>query len=163
LHNATQDLREIASAGVMAVKRKCLNEDKCPIARSLDIVGDWWTLLIIRDAFAGVRRFGDFQKHLDIAKNILSTRLSTLVEHGIFSVVAKVEGGHGEYFLTDKGKALLPVLVTLSQWGEKFTVWEQEGSKMLDVKNRQELRRVELISQDGRVLLPDDVIATEPA
>jgi hypothetical protein len=53
--------------------------------------------------------------------------------------------------------------VTLSQWGEQFTVWEQEGSKMLDAKNRQELRRVELISQDGRVLLPDDVIAVEPA
>jgi DNA-binding HxlR family transcriptional regulator len=140
-----------------------LDEDKCPIARSLDVVGDWWTLLIIRDAFAGVRRFGDFQKHLDIAKNILSARLSNLVEHGIFSVASKVDGGHGEYFLTAKGKALLPVLVTLSQWGEQFTEREKESSKMLDAKNRQELRRVELISQDGRVLLPDDVIAVEPA
>ena len=145
------------------MKRKCLTEDKCPIARSLDLVGDWWTLLIIRDAFAGVRRFGEFQKHLDIAKNILSVRLRALVEHGIFSVVSEVDGGHGEYLLTDKGKALLPVLVTLSQWGEKYTVWEQDGSKMLDAKNLQKLRPVELVSQDGRVLLPDDVVATEPA
>lgn len=145
------------------MKRKCLTEDKCPIARSLDVVGDWWTLLIIRDAFAGVRRFGEFQKHLDIAKNILSVRLRTLVEQGIFSVVSEVDGGHGEYLLTDKGKALLPVLVTLSQWGEKYTVWEHEGSKMLDAQNLQKLRPVELVSQDGRVLRPDDVIATEPA
>ncbi|MFK3971816.1 winged helix-turn-helix transcriptional regulator [Pseudomonas sp. NPDC087358] len=145
------------------MKRKCLDEDQCPIARSLDVVGDWWTLLIIRDAVGGATRFGEFQKHLDIAKNILATRLKALVEQRIFTVVSEAEGGHGQYFLTAKGKALLPVLVTLAQWGEEHTVWDAEGTKLLDAKNLQPLRRVELMSQDGRILRPDDVVAIEPA
>jgi DNA-binding HxlR family transcriptional regulator len=144
------------------VKRKSFEKNQCPIARSLDLVGDWWTLLIIRDAFGGVRRFGDFQKHLGIAKNILSTRLKALVEHGILDVHFEVEGGHGEYRLTDKGQALLPVLVTLAQWGEEHTVWPSESSQLVDAKNLQPLRRIELVAQDGRVLTPTDIATKKP-
>ncbi|MGV8864811.1 MAG: winged helix-turn-helix transcriptional regulator [Pseudomonas sp.] len=139
------------------MKRKCLEENQCPIARSLNLVGDWWTLLIIRDAFSGVRRFGDFQKQLGIAKNILSTRLKSLVEDEILKISYEVEGGHGEYLLTEKGKALLPVLVTLAQWGEAHTVWPSEGSQVVDAVNLQPLRLVQLVAQDGRVLLPDEI------
>ena len=57
------------------MKRKCLEEDDCPVARSLDAIGDWWSLLIIRDAFQGVRRFGEFEQHFGVAKNILTARL----------------------------------------------------------------------------------------
>jgi DNA-binding HxlR family transcriptional regulator len=146
----------------LVVKRKSFEEDQCPIARSLDLVGDWWTLLIIRDAFGGVRRFGDFQKHLGIAKNILSTRLKALVEHEILNVHFEVEGGHGEYLLTQKGQALLPVLVTLAQWGEEYTVWPSEGSQIVDSKNLQPLRRIELVAQDGRVLTPKDIATKRP-
>jgi DNA-binding HxlR family transcriptional regulator len=145
------------------MKRKCLEGDKCPIARSLDVVGDWWTLLIIRDAFGGTSRFGDFQTHLGIARNVLTLRLKALVEHEILEVVSEVEGGHGRYFLTKKGKALLPVLVTLAQFGEEHTAWASEGSQILDAQNMQPLRRVQLVSQDGRVLSPDDIATREPA
>lgn len=97
------------------MKRKCLEGDGCPVARALDVVGDWWTLLIIRDAFAGVTRFGDFQKHLGVAKNILATRLKDMVEQGLLQT--SEVGARSEYQLTDKGRALMPVLVTLAQWG----------------------------------------------
>ncbi|KTC36283.1 HxlR family transcriptional regulator, partial [Pseudomonas sp. ABAC21] len=98
------------------MKRKCLEGNGCPVARALDVVGDWWTLLIIRDAFAGVTRFGDFQKHLGVAKNILATRLKDMVEQGLLET--RDVGARSDYQLTDKGRALMPVLVTLAQWGE---------------------------------------------
>lgn len=65
------------------MKRKSLQGNACPVARTLDLIGDWWSLLIIRDALDGIRRFNDFQKSLDIAKNMLSARLKGLVEQGI--------------------------------------------------------------------------------
>ena len=65
------------------VKRTSFENDDCPIARSLDAIGDWWSLLIIRDAMLGIRRFGEFQKKLGLAKNILTVRLRALVDHGI--------------------------------------------------------------------------------
>lgn len=64
------------------MKRKSLHGNACPVARTLDLIGDWWSLLIIRDALEGIRRFSDFQKNLDIAKNMLSARLKSLVEQG---------------------------------------------------------------------------------
>ena len=68
------------------MKRKSLDMEKCPIARTLDVIGDWWSLLIVRDALLGKRRFGEFQKSLGLAKNILSTRLRKLVSHGVLEV-----------------------------------------------------------------------------
>jgi DNA-binding HxlR family transcriptional regulator len=100
-----------------------LSELNCSLARTLELVGDWWTLLIIRDAFLGIRRFGDFQKSLGIAKNILATRLERLCEGGI------LERGGPEmrplYRLTEKGRGLLPAMVALMQWGDKWV----SGSK----------------------------------
>ena len=95
-----------------------LSELNCSLARTLEIVGDWWTLLIVRDAFLGVRRFGDFQKSLGIARNILAARLQRLAENGI------LERGGSEkrpvYQLTDRGRALLPAMVALMQWGDRW-------------------------------------------
>ncbi|MGO8911565.1 MAG: winged helix-turn-helix transcriptional regulator [Bradyrhizobium sp.] len=93
-----------------------LSELNCSLARTLAVVGDWWTLLIVRDAFLGVRRFGDFQKNLGIAKNILSARLERLATHGILE-----RGGSStrpSYQLTERGRALLPAMVALMQWGD---------------------------------------------
>src|SRR5258708_26172666 len=100
-----------------------LSQLNCSLARTLEVVGDWWTLLIVRDASLGVHRFGDFQKSLGIAKNILAARLERLAANGI------LERGGSErrpaYQLTDRGRALLPALVALMQWGDLWV----SGSK----------------------------------
>jgi DNA-binding HxlR family transcriptional regulator len=141
------------------VKRKSLQGAACPVARTLDLIGDWWSLLIIRDALEGIRRFSDFQKNLDIAKNMLSARLKGLVEQGILQTVPAADGGaHKEYVLTERGKALQTVIVALSQWGGEFMYAPGEpGSVMVDAQHRQPLRKLELVAEDGRVLAPQDV------
>lgn len=141
------------------MKRKSLQGAACPVARTLDLIGDWWSLLIIRDALEGIRRFSDFQKNLDIAKNMLSARLKGLVEQGILQTVPAADGGaHKEYVLTERGKALQTVIVALSQWGGEFMYAPGEpGSVMVDAQHRQPLRKLELVAEDGRVLAPQDV------
>ena len=92
--------------------------ESCPIARSLEIVGERWTLLILRDAFYGARRFSDFHGHLGIPKAVLTERLALLVEQGVFT---KVTGSHGrdEYELTVKGRRLWPVIWSMISWGNE--------------------------------------------
>ena len=104
------------------VKRTSFEEAACPVARSLDAIGDGWSLLIVRDAFDGLRRFGEFQKNLGMAKNILSDRLRTLTAHGILEAAPASDGSaYQEYVLTEKGRGLFPVIVGLRQWGETTT------------------------------------------
>jgi DNA-binding HxlR family transcriptional regulator len=90
----------------------------CSMAKALEIIGERWTLLILRDAFWGVRRFSDFQAHLDISRAVLSARLDALVADGL---LRRTGGGHAEYHLTDEGLTLWPVLYALGQWGEQRT------------------------------------------
>src|SRR5687767_2013701 len=102
--------------------RTSLDGMRCSVARTLDVVGEWWTMLIVRDAFRGVTRFEDFHRDLGIARTVLSARLDRLVEHGIFA--RRQYSDHpprSEYLLTDKGRDLFPVLVTLIQWGDRWT------------------------------------------
>ena len=109
------------------MKRTRLEESTCPVARSLDIIGDWWSLLIVRDALRGIKRFGEFQKSLGIAKNMLTTRLKLLVDEGILRLQPASDGSAWqEYVLTEKGRALQTVLVALSQWGNEFLFAENE-------------------------------------
>lgn len=97
----------------------------CSVARTLEIVGEWWTMLIIREAFNGVRRFDDFQARLGIARNVLASRLQGLVEHGILERRLYQERPERfEYRLTDKGRDLYPVLISLMRWGDKHTAGE---------------------------------------
>jgi len=103
------------------VRRTSHRKAGCAVARTLDVVGDGWSLLIVRDAFEGLTRFGEFQKSLGLAKNILSTRLRDLVQYGVFKVVPSSDGSpYNAYVLTEKGQGLRPVLVALGEWGEKF-------------------------------------------
>ena len=93
----------------------------CSVAGALEIVGEWWTFLVLRDAFLGVRRFEDFQRRLGIARNVLTARLQTLVSHGILERrLYQVRPERFEYRLTDKGLELHPILVSLMQWGDKW-------------------------------------------
>ena len=93
----------------------------CGIAQTLDVLGDWWTLLIVRDAFFGLRRFSDYQASLGIAKNILTARLRRLVDQGILArEEAGSTGSRHEYRLTPKGEALLPLLMALRDWSDQW-------------------------------------------
>ena len=146
------------------MKRTRLEESTCPVARSLDIIGDWWSLLIVRDALRGIKRFGEFQKSLGIAKNMLTTRLKLLVDEGILRLQPASDGSAWqEYVLTDKGRALQTVLVALSQWGNEFLFAENEcGTVLVDNEQRKPLRKLLLIADDGRELTPEEIVAKLP-
>ncbi|CAI1099147.1 putative HTH-type transcriptional regulator YybR [Serratia grimesii] len=138
------------------VKRKSMEDAQCPVARTLDVIGDWWSLLIVRDAFDGVRRFSEFQKGLGMAKNILSTRLRTLVAHGILEIAPASDGSaYQEYILTDKGQALFPVIVGLRQWGEDYLFKEGEArSTLVESDNGLAIPRMTPTGSDGQTLTP---------
>jgi DNA-binding HxlR family transcriptional regulator len=125
--------------------------DECPIARSLDLIGDWWTLLIIRDAFQGKTRFGEFQKNLGLAKNILATRLRRLTEEGIFRQEADEDGSaYKRYVLTEKGHRLAPILIALWQWGEDFCFDQSAPSyRCVELKTQRPLALLEVRYEDG--------------
>src|SRR5882757_9381126 len=140
------------------VKRTSLEKAECPIARSLDAIGDWWSLLIIRDAFLGIRRFSEFQKNIGLAKNILTVRLRTLVDQGILKTAPASDGSaYQEYVLTAKGRGVFPVLVALRQWSEEFDDYPEEIATILvDREKGKPVRKLELRSQDGRLLTGAD-------
>jgi len=108
------------------MRRRSLEDENCSIARTLEVVGEWWTLLILREAFRGVRRFDEMQAGLGIARNILTARLHTLVAHGILERRRYQERPERfEYRLTQKGLDLYPVLVSLMRWGDRYTAGEE--------------------------------------
>nr|WP_295111153.1 helix-turn-helix domain-containing protein [uncultured Caulobacter sp.] len=105
--------------------------ERCSVAATLEVVGDPWTLLILRDAFAGVKRFEQWQERLGVARNVLAARLKTLVGHGVMETRRYSERPpRHEYWLTDKGKALSPVLLTMSEWGDRH-VYGRDNSPVL--------------------------------
>ncbi|MEU4119573.1 helix-turn-helix domain-containing protein [Kitasatospora sp. NPDC028055] len=139
-------------------KRTTHEESTCPVARPLDVVGDGWTLLIVRDAFDGLRRFGQFQKNLGLARNILSARLTNLVATGVFELAPAADGSpYQEYLLTEKGRALFPVITALRQWGDEWFFAEGEPrARLVDRASGAPVAPVEVRSADGRLLGPDD-------
>jgi DNA-binding HxlR family transcriptional regulator len=141
------------------MRRKKLDTENCPVARALDVIGDWWSLLIVRDAFLGKRRFGEFQKSIGLAKNILCARLRKLVAHGVMEVVPASDGSaYQEYVLTERGRGLYLVLVALRQWGERCLFQKGELNLLLvDRQSGRPVKPLELRSQDGRLLGPADL------
>jgi DNA-binding HxlR family transcriptional regulator len=148
------------------MKRTSFEKAECPVARSLDVIGDWWSLLIVRDALMGKRRFGEFQKNLGCAKNILTVRLRSLVEHGVLKTAPASDGSaYQEYVLTPKGRALSPVLIALRQWSEEFA-GERHGfpTVLVDRRTGRPVRKLELRAGDGRLLGDGDTeIRPHPA
>lgn len=125
----------------------------CPVARALDAIGDWWSLLIVRDAFDGLRRFGDFQKNLGIARGMLTARLRKLVETGVLEQVPASDGSaYQEYVLTKKGHDLFPVVVGLRQWGEAHLYARGEAHSVLLDQMGQAVGQLVLPSKAGRPL-----------
>jgi DNA-binding HxlR family transcriptional regulator len=99
------------------MKRKNFDHLQCPVAATLSVIGDHWSILIVRDLFFGMTRFDEFQTDLGIARNILADRLKKLVDEGIVDK-ASATGAHAEYRLTEDGLALRKVLISMARWGE---------------------------------------------
>jgi DNA-binding HxlR family transcriptional regulator len=107
------------------MQRTSFAEMPCSIARTLDVVGEWWTLLIIRDVFNGIRRFDDLLEHLGISRNILTDRLNSLVDKGVLKRARYQERpARYEYRLTEKGLDLLPILLLMMRWGDRWQAGE---------------------------------------
>jgi DNA-binding HxlR family transcriptional regulator len=101
--------------------RTSFREMNCSVAQCLEVVGEWWSMLIVRDLFLGITRFEDFHQRLGISRNILNQRLEHLVEHGVVDRVAYCEHPvRYDYRLTDKGKDLWGVLTAMRQWGDRW-------------------------------------------
>jgi DNA-binding HxlR family transcriptional regulator len=148
----------LGTSGENMAKRKSMKGDSCPVARSLDIVGDRWALLIIRDAFDGVCRFGEFQRSLGVARNILADRLKTLVEEGVLAIAPASDGtSYQEYILTPKGEGLFPVVIGLRQWGERHLFKRGERHSVLVKRaSGKAVGPLEFRTRDGRSLEPGE-------
>lgn len=135
-------------------RRKTTKDEPCPVARSLDVVGDRWSWLIVRDAFDGVRRFGDLQRSLGVARNILSDRLHKLVDDGVLETQAASDGtAYQEYVLTAKGESLFPVVVAMRQWGERHLFERGERhSVLVDRRTNRPVPPMLPAAKDGTVL-----------
>ncbi len=137
--------------------------ENCPVQRTLDVIGEKWTLLILRDAVNGVRRFDDFHCHIGLSEAVLSDRLRKLTSAGILKTVPYREPGsrsRNEYRLTRKGWDLWPVLMALTQWGEAYTLGSE--GPVLDVRHTEcdaPVRVVVECSTEHFTLTPRDVTA----
>jgi len=136
------------------------NYEACPVARSVELIGDRWVLLIIREAFDGVTRYSDFQKNLKVAKNILSDRLAKLVEAQILKNQPASDGSaYLEYVLTEQGLALFPIVVALRQWGEQFLFTEGQPHSLLVEKDTGEaLAFMQPTTKKGKHILAQDTV-----
>jgi DNA-binding HxlR family transcriptional regulator len=103
------------------MERKSFSDMHCSVAQCLEVVGEWWSVLILRDVFLGVTRFDQFQERLGISRNILNQRLSRLVEAGVLvKVPYREHPPRSDYRLTDKGRDLWPVITAMRQWGDRY-------------------------------------------
>jgi DNA-binding HxlR family transcriptional regulator len=113
------------------MRRTSLANFHCSVARTIDVIGEWWTPLIVRDAFFGRRRFEEFQRSLGLARNVLAARLNRLVETGIMERQRYEEHPpRDEYVLTTKGRDLFPIIAALMAWGDRWTAGE-DGPPLL--------------------------------
>ncbi|MBV8247016.1 MAG: helix-turn-helix transcriptional regulator [Comamonas sp.] len=137
--------------------RQPRNPEPCPVARSVELIGDRWSLLIVRDAFDGMRRFGDFQRSLGVARNILADRLRKLVDAGILETEAAAEGSaYQAYVLTPRGQSLFPLVLALRQWGETHLFAPGEAhSQLLDRRTGQPVPTMRVLDAQGAELLPE--------
>jgi len=136
------------------MSRKRFDQMECGIAQALEQVGDWWTLLIVRDCFLGTRRFADFERNLGIAKNILTARLERLVEDDILEKRLR-EGSERrfEYHLTQKGQDLWLVLTALRLWSDKWVFGRgNEPVLVEDSETGQIVRGLRVVDDDGETL-----------
>jgi DNA-binding HxlR family transcriptional regulator len=147
------------------MQHKSLEHTRCPIARSLERVGEWWSILILRDAFAGASRFDQFEQSLGIAPNMLTRRLKTLVESGLLEKRRYSEKPpRYEYVLTEKGRDFRPVLWSLITWGNKYFAPEGESVLVVDAVTGERADPVLVDAHSGRMLkAPEFKVVPGPA
>jgi DNA-binding HxlR family transcriptional regulator len=147
------------------MQRKSFDKMACPIARSLERVGEWWSILIIRDALHGFTRFDEFQKSLNIAPNMLARRLSALVDAGLLQRRRYSERPpRYEYILTEMGRDFRPVIVAMFAWGNRHFAPEGPSVLLVDKKTRAKADPVLVDRRSGRSLSePNFVFTAGPA
>lgn len=134
----------------------------CGLPSALEVMGERWAFLILRAAVNGIVHFEDFQAKLGIARNILSNRLANLVEHGILSREPVAEDKRKvAYRLTCKGRELLPAMIALRQWGEKWGTGTPCTPILVDRRDHKPIRQIAILAEDGRVLDLDDLCWVE--
>ncbi|MEM1133445.1 MAG: helix-turn-helix domain-containing protein [Pseudomonadota bacterium] len=141
------------------MKRKSLEHLNCGWAQAAEAIGDKWSILIIRDAFVGVRTFSAFAESLTISRNILTQRLEHLIKHEILMKrPIGVGSARYEYVLTEKGHALFPIIVALYQWSDEWVFDEgKEPYVMVDKQEHQPISKLKVSADDGRALTMADV------
>lgn len=143
------------------MKRKSYNEMPCPIAQCLEHIGEWWSLLIIRDAFRGLKRFDEFQKSLGIAPNILTRRLNDLVDSGILERQNYGESTKRyEYVLSQQGKDLYPLIVAMFTWGDKHSAPKGIKSQFINIKTGKIAEPILIDKKTGQEMTLGDYEAT---
>jgi len=127
--------------------------DACSLPQALEVMGERWSFLILRAAFSGVVHFEDFWSRLGIARNILANRLARLVDHGILiRLPSKQDRRRVEYHLTAKGADLLPAMLALRQWGEKYALGGPPDRVLVDRRDGRPIALVAIRAHDGREL-----------
>jgi len=136
---------------------------ECSLPAALEAMGERWSFLILRAAFNGLYHFEEFQSELGIARNILANRLARLVEHGILKREAMPDDRRKiEYRLTDKGFELLPTMIALRQWGERWETGVPATPILVDDRDRRPIAQIEVRAWDGRVLKKHDLLWSLP-
>src|ERR687887_2251162 len=139
-----------------AVLKRDYEGQNCSIARALEIVGERWTLLIVRDAFLGLRRFDEFHESLGIARNVLADRLNRLVDEGVLERVRYSERPERfEYHLTTKGRELGVALLALMQWGDRYL--SEKPPRIARRRSDRSPVAVRVVAKDGAVVGPNDL------
>ena len=139
--------------------RHRFTHDNCSVARALEVIGDWWTLLVIREAMLGTRRFADFAAELPIARNVLTRRLAHLVARGVLARVDRgVHGRRYEYELTPMGKDLATVMTALRQWGDRWVFGPgREPLLVIDKRTGRPIPRLRITGDDGAPIAGRDL------
>jgi DNA-binding HxlR family transcriptional regulator len=143
------------------MRRTDFSQALCPVARSMAVLGERWTILILREAFYGTTRFDAFQRALGIAPNILAARLRDLLAHGLLDKVPAPGGAAGRhaYRLTDKGRDVLPLYLALKRWGDRWMA-PPEGP-LVELRERRTGREIvapPVLGSDGQPLRPEDLV-----
>jgi DNA-binding HxlR family transcriptional regulator len=132
---------------------------ECCLPAALEAMGEKWSFLILRAAFNGLKHFEEFQATLGIARNILANRLGRLVQHGILARMPLPDDRRKiEYRLTEKGMDLLPTMLALRQWGERWESGVPSNPVLVDARDRQPIRKIEIQAHDGRGLTCADLV-----